>query len=346
MAHLVTTPARDTVLVQSNEADRNRLLTFRRDQSSAALVPADPVATAGAGSGVPHLASQGSVTLSSGGDAVFVTNAGSGDVSLLTFTDRGPVLVQVAKTGGMPVSVAERDGLLYVLDSAGASLTGFTWQPDGLQPVPGQRRDWDPHGAPAQVGFSPDGRHLVVTERAADRIVVFPVDTSGALGQPVFHASSGVTPYGFGFTSAGVLVVTEAFGGEAEKSAVSSYVIADGSLTPISATVRNGRTALCWAAVSPNGRTAYAANYGDGTVSRYDISADGALTLTGPAVDVANNQSPGLRDLDLSPDGRHLYAIDADSGHLLGWNVDQSGDLTRSDHLSGLPSTAAGIAAS
>ncbi|GAA3615653.1 lactonase family protein [Microlunatus ginsengisoli] len=345
MPHLLTTAARDTVLVQSNEPDRNRLLTFRRDPTADALVESDPVETGGAGSGMAHLASQGSVAIAHGGDAVFVTNAGSGDVSLLAFTEGGPVLVDVAETGGTPVSVTERGGLLYVLDSARASLTGFTWQSAGLEPAPGPRREWDPQGAPAQVGFSPDGSHLVVTERAADRIVVFPVEASGALGEPVVHASSGVTPYGFGFTSTGVLVVTEAFGGTAEKSAVSSYALANGSLTPISTSVRNGRTALCWVAVSPNGGLAYGANYGDGAVSRYDISADGRLTLGGPAVDVANDQAPGLRDLDLARDGRHLYAIDVDSGHLLGWTVDQSGDLTRVDRLSGLPSTAAGIAA-
>ena len=55
---------------------------------------------------------------------------------------------------------------------------------------------------------------------------------------------------------------------------------------------------------------------------------------------------PGLRDEDLSSDGRFLYAIDADSGRIYGWSVDADGALELIGSWGGLPETVAGLAAS
>jgi 6-phosphogluconolactonase len=338
-------PAFQGVLVQSNEQDQNRLLGFRRE-AAGALSRMAVVATDGAGNGEAHLPSQGSVTLSGDARHAFVTNAGSGDVSVFTLTGEGPTLAHTVQTGALPLSVAEHDGLVYVLNSADASLTGFVVEGSRLSPISGAEHRWDPEAKPAQVGFSPDGRTLVVTERGADRILTFPIESSGSLGEPVTQVSSGMTPYGFGHTPAGVLVVTEAFGGEPGKSAVSSYAVKDSSLAPISRSIRNGRTALCWAVVTADGRYAFGTNFGDGVVSRYDIAPDGALTLGEAAAGVVLDGSPGPRDLDVSGDGRFLYAIDADSRQIVGWSLDSAGHLTRIGSWPGLPSTVAGIAVS
>jgi 6-phosphogluconolactonase len=55
---------------------------------------------------------------------------------------------------------------------------------------------------------------------------------------------------------------------------------------------------------------------------------------------------PGLRDEDLSIDGRFLYAIDADGGRIYGWSVDADGALESIGSWGGLPETVAGLAAS
>ena len=344
MSHSNNDQVGPLVLVQSNEKDQNQLLTFRRDPAGT-LGAMDSVLTGGTGNGTPHLPSQGSVKYSGDERFAFVTNAGSGDMSLFAVTDGQLRLVQTARTGGSPSSVAERDGLIYVLNTGDASLTALILDGSTLSPLSGPPREWDPQGQPAQVGFTPDGRHLVVTERGANRIIVFPVESSGLLGEPTFHPSSGITPYGFGFTPNGALVVTEAFGGEPTKSALSSYTITNSSLSPASRSVGNGHTALCWAVISPDGQFAYAANFGDGAVSRYDITSDASLTLGTPTLAVAGGGSPGLRDLDLSRDGRFLYAIDADAGTLVGWALDGLGRATQIGCWSGLPLTMAGIAA-
>ena len=52
---------------------------------------------------------------------------------------------------------------------------------------------------------------------------------------------------------------------------------------------------------------------------------------------------PGLRDEDLSANGRFLYAVDADGGRVFGWEV-SDGALTPLGSWNGLPATVAGIA--
>ena len=141
-----------------------------------------------------------------------------------------------------------------------------------------------------------------------------------------------------------MLVVTEAFGGEPGRSAVSSYAVKDSSLSTVSRSIGNHRTALCWAVVTPDGRHAFGTNFGDGAVSRYDIGPDGAVTLGAAAAGVAMDGSPGPRDLALSGDGRLLYALDADSRQIVGWAVDAVGALTPIGSWPGLPVTVAGIA--
>ena len=338
-------PTSRVVLVQSNERAQNRLLSYRR-QATGELSPLGATSTGGAGNGKPHLPSQGSVTMSGDIRHAFVANAGSGDLSVFLITAEGPRLMQTTPTGTAPLSVAEHDGLVYVMNSEDASLTGLAMEGSRLSPVPGPQPRWTADGKPAQVGFSPDGRTLVVTERGSDRILTFPVESRGTLGEPMIHASVGRTPYGFGFTPTGVLVVTEAFGGEPGESAVSSYAVKDSSLSPVSRSVGNGRTALCWAVVTPDGRHAFGTNFGDGALSRYDIAADGVITLADAAAGVVVDGASGPRDLDLSGDGRFLYAVDADRQQLVGWSVGEAGALTRIGSWTVLPVTVAVIAVS
>jgi 6-phosphogluconolactonase len=54
----------------------------------------------------------------------------------------------------------------------------------------------------------------------------------------------------------------------------------------------------------------------------------------------------GLRDEDLSSDGRFLYVIDADGGRIYGWSVGSGGTLEPVGSWEGLMATVAGLAAS
>lgn len=337
-------PTGDVVLVQSNEDSENRILAFRR-AADGHLVELGSFATGGSGSGAAHLPSQGSVILTGDGRHALVTNAASNDLSLFAVEPDGLVLLQTVATGAAPRSVAEHAGLVYVLNTGDPSVTGLRLDGSKLTPVPGSTRQLDDGADPAQVGFSPDGHALVVTERGADAIVAFAVDVSGALGEPMALPSSGPTPYGFAITGAGVLVVTEAFGAQSGKAAASSYRMDGTGVTPVSRSVGNGRSEICWAVVTDDGRFAFTTNFADGAVSRYEVGGDGSLTLLDAVAGLTEDGRKGLRDAALSRDGRFLYVIDTDSEQLQGWSVDARGGLAPLGAVATLPLTVAGLAA-
>jgi 6-phosphogluconolactonase len=330
------------LFTQTNEADGNRVVAFRRDEDGR-LSEAVSVATGGRGDGVPHLTSQGSVVLSRDGKTLFVTNAGSGDLSVFS-ADDNPGLVDVVPTGPAPKSVAEHEGLVYVLNTGDRSLAGFR-RADVLAPIDGSRRQFGDGADPAQVGFSPDGSRLVVTDRGANEIVVFAVAADGTLAESQAVASSGPTPYGFTFAADDTLVVTEAFGAAKGKAAASSYRLDGAAAAAVTESVGNGRSEICWAVASPDGRWVFTTNFADGAVSRYAVRAGGELVLDEAVAATAVDGAPGLRDEDLSADGRFLYAIDADGGRVFGWAV-EDGRLAPLGSWNGLPTTVAGLAAS
>ena len=333
------------VFVQTNEQVTNRVLAFRRDEDGA-LRPAGQFPTGGAGLGARHLGSQGSVNLVSRGRFLLVTNAGSDDVSIFVVHSDGLELLGTTPSNGVaPMSVTEHNGVVYVLNTGDPSLSGLTVDSNGLHALPGSRRELAAASDPAQVGFSPDGGTVVVTQRGTNSLVSFTVDENGLLGDPRETPSSGLTPYGFTFADDRTIVVTEAFGAQVGKAAASSYRLDVQGLAPVSRSVGNGRSAVCWAVSDGSGRFVYATNFADGAVSRYEVAADGSLTLADATAGTAVDSRPGLRDEGLSADGRFLYAIDADAHRIFGWQVGAEGQLTAVGSRNGLPDSVAGLAA-
>jgi 6-phosphogluconolactonase (cycloisomerase 2 family) len=334
------------VYVQTNEP-RNQVIAFGR-VADGSLTKLGTYETGGAGDGVAHLTSQGSVVLTGDGKHLLMTNVASDDVSIFAVVDGGLELVQTTPSGGSsPKSIAENDGLVYVLSTGKPGVSGFRIADGELVTLVGSERPLSgPNADPAQVGFGPGGSTLVVTERGTDSIVVFAVGADGSLGDPKVHPSSGPTPYGFAFTTGGTLVVTEAFGAMKGKAAASSYALRGGALAPITRSLGNGRSEICWAVVTRDDRFAFTTNFADGAVSRYAIGADGNLTLEDAVAGAAVEGQPGLRDEDLTADGKYLYAIDADRGRIFGWGVGEDGSLSPIGSWEGLPTSVAGLAAS
>jgi len=172
-------------------------------------------------------------------------------------------------------------GLVYVLNTGAPSLAGFGFRltNEGLEPLEGSLRQLAPDADPAQVGFTPDGSALVVTERGTNSLAVFSVGKDGLLGDSAETRSAGPTPYGFASAANGALVVTEAFGAQKGKAAASSYRLTGTAAKPVSRSVGNGRSEICWAVVSKDGRYAFTTNFADGAVSSWAIGDDGSLTL-------------------------------------------------------------------
>lgn len=324
------------VYVQTNDAEHNEVVVFGRN-GDGTLERLSGYLTGGQGSGAPHLPSQSSVVLA--GARVFVTNAGSDDVTAFAVDGEDLRLVDRVRSGGStPRSVAVHGDSVYVLNTGDqpnvARLGGASIAlPEGSDP--------------AQVAITPDGRTLLVTDRASDSIHAFAVDDDGALGERVTHRSSGATPYGFDVTADGVLVVTEAAGAQVGKASASSYKL-DGpaQLAPVSGVVGNTRSEVCWAVTSNDGRFAFVTNFGDGTISTYAIGVDGSIELREAVAATTVDGKPGVRDEALSSDGQYLYALHSDTGRVFGWKVGGDGSLAALGSTNGLPLTAAGLAAS
>jgi 6-phosphogluconolactonase len=334
------------VYLQTNDADANGVIAYARG-ADGRLERAGAYATGGKGSGKPHLASQGSVVLHE--DHLLVTNAGSDDVSLFGVTADGLSLSDREQSGGSaPTSVAIHARTVYVLNAGGeANVTGFELAAGRLDGIDGAALSLPAGSDPAQVAFSPDGRTVVVTDRATDSIHAFALDARGRAEGPVTVASSGATPYGFDFRGDGTLVVTEAAGAKVGQASASSYAVAaPGRLEPLAGPIGNTRSEVCWAVVSKDGRHAFVTNFGDGTISTYAIREDGGIELRDAVAATAFEGEPGLRDEALSADGRFLYALHADRRRLFGWEVRTDGKLAPIDSVDGLPAAAAGLAVS
>jgi 6-phosphogluconolactonase (cycloisomerase 2 family) len=333
------------VYVQTNDAEANEVITYARG-GDGRLERIGSYTTGGKGSGKPHLASQGSVVLHD--EQLLVTNAGSDDVSLFTVSDDGLSLRdRVASGGSFPTSVTVHGRTVYVLNTgADPKVAGFELADARLARIDGAVAALPAGSDPAQVAFSPDGRTLVVTDRATNSIHVFAVDERGRVAQPVTVPSAGATPYGFDFREDGTLVVTEAAGAQVGKASASSYrVAAPGRVESVTGPVANTRSEVCWAVVSKDGRNAFVTNFGDGTISTYAIGDDGTIELRDAVAATTFEGEPGIRDEALSEDGRFLYALHADRQRIFAWAVGVDGTLAAVDSADGLPATAAGLAA-
>lgn len=345
------TKAELSLFVMGNAADGNEVLAFRRGvNGSPVLAGSFPTGGQGTGSG---LGSQGSVVLDETGEWLFVVNAGSDEISTFQVTHDYLVLRDIVSSGGdRPVSLTVHGDVLYVLNAGDANaqpvtasnITGFTVDEGGLTPIAGSTRPLSVTNAnPAQVGFSPDGATLVVTERATQVLTSFAVDVQGVAGEPVITPSSGMTPFGFEFADDDTLVVAEAFGGAAGASAASSYRLEDGVPVLVSGSVPTLQTSACWVAISKKRNYAYTTNTAGDSITGFSLAADGALTrfADGGATALPGD---GPADVAFSRDGRYLYVVNGQTDTIGVMQIHSSGALTVLADVPGLPASGLGIA--
>ena len=173
------------VYTLTNSASGNAVAVFERDRDGS-LTARGTVATGGNGTGA-GLGSQGALILD--GNRLLAVNAGSNSLSLLHVDRRGKVrLADVDPSGGVrPISVTVHGKFVYVLNAGDATtpanIRGFLALWGKLVPLPGSTRPLSAAAPdPAQVEFSPNGRHLVVTEKATNMIVTYEVRRGFASG--------------------------------------------------------------------------------------------------------------------------------------------------------------------
>jgi 6-phosphogluconolactonase (cycloisomerase 2 family) len=340
------------LFLETDQSAGNQVLAYTRGADGTVSL-AGTYATSGLGTraataSADRLASQGGLALVNGGKNLVAVNAGSGTISLFSVNGASLSLTQTLPSGGQfPASVAADGPTIAVLNSGGTgTVAEFRLQGNHLAPIPGSTRslgltNTNPpnflRGA-GQVGFTPDGRHLVVTTKASSSSYeVFNIGPGGNLAPvAVVTPSATPVPFAFSFDAAGHLV-----GAEAGSSNVSTYTVnADGTLTHIGS-VGDGGAALCWIA-GVNG-TFYGSNAGSGTVSSFNVNPAGVPLL---AQAVAATTHPGTTDAAASPDGKFLYVESGGSGAFDAFAVNGNGSLSPIETVWNVPVGSEGIAVS
>ena len=319
------------VFVLTDNTTANQVVAYDR-AANGALSQAGVYSTGGkggvlAGSVVDHTASQGALAYDASRGLLFAVNAGSSTLSVFRVHGDRLTLTQVVSSGGtFPVSVAVRNGLVYVLNALnGGSVQGYLAFGDFLLPLPGSNRPLglNPSATPqftttpGQVAFSPDGSKLIVTTKAnTNAIDVFFVGRLGYLSfSPVVNVEPGTVPFAVSFDGSGNLVVAEA-----GTNALATFgLAADGTVTPLHS-VATGQAATCWVAAA--GPYFYASNAGSGSLSDIASGPGGALSLLG-----TTSTDAGTVDAAATPDGSFLYVQTGAQGNVDAFRVNADGSL-------------------
>ena len=345
-------PENGAVFIQTDNPSGNQVLAYQ-ESSSGQLTQAGTYDTGddgsvAAGSAVDPLASQGSLTLAARGRVLLAVNGGSDTISVFRVDGSRLALSDVVPSGGaVPSSIAVRGNLVYVLNSGGVgSIQGFRLSGWQLRPLRNTNRALGLDNtippffldAPGQVGFTPDGRQLIVTTKnSGSDIDVFSLSRSGVpTTAPVVNPAAAPIPFAFTFDPAGHLLVTEA-----AASALTSYTVnSDGTVTSLG-TVGDGQAALCW--VTPDDGFFYGSNAGSANVSQFVLGPSGDPQLVGVATPTTGG---GATDSAASSDGQFLYVEEGGAGTVDQFQVGPGGSLTQVGELTGLTAPIEGIAAS
>ena len=344
------TAAVGQVYTMSNGTDANMVIAYHR-MADGSLMPFASYWTGGLGTG-GGLGNQSGITLDASGKTLVVVDAGSNEVSSFQIDSDGSLQLasKVASGGVMPISVTISKQLVYVLNAGGAgNIAGFRLSSDGaLAAIAGSSRPLSSAtSGPAQVSFDPSGSKLVVTEKNTNLLSTYAVDGNGLATGPVTTAAKGVTPFGFAFTNSGTLIVSEAFGGATDASAVSSYSAGAGNTwSVVSGSVATTETSACWIAVTNSGRFAYATNATSGTITGYAVQNGTLMRLNADGVTGNIGTGTAPTEMALSRDSEYLYAFSGATHRIAAFSVGNDGSLTALPNwVGGLPNGANGLAA-
>ena len=354
LAALVSTANADDagiLYTTDNTSAGNHVLVITR--TGGALSVARTYATGGLGLGTANgLGSQGSVLLSPDSHWLFVCNAGSGEISVFETLPGGELQLtdKVSSGGGQPLSLTLNGSLLYVLNAAANgnndNVTAFHFGCGNLTMLPGSSRPLSAASTtPTQVSFSRDGDALVVTEKIAGLIDTWLLGHDGMAMDHQMFMSVGTWPFGFAVGRGNRLFISEAAAGAANGSSVSSYELSDsGGLAVISGKVPTEQTAACWLVLTYDGRFVYTANAGSASISGFRVQGNGSLELLDKTgLPAKTGMHPA--DMAFNQDGRLLFSLNNGDGTISAFGVQSDGSLEPMRGLSGLPTTAAGLAA-
>lgn len=331
----------------------NEILVYSRDTDTGLLTFEDAVSTGGIGHGLDTTAANlppGADPLGSSdaivvaGNCLLAVNPASHDIT--SFRIKSASVLEAndpVSTGGgtWPVSIAHRDGRVYVLNAGGTgSVQGFSLNPGhcGLSPVGDlveldQGRDVSPVdppsilAGPAQIGFNPQGGVVVLiaalgggqvagfgpfADAAIGSISVFEVGSDGALDDPVstILPRAASFPLAFDHDVVGRLLVAElqidGITGVFGNGGVSVWEYGtDGTVSESQPGVNAGDLLTCWIKYNSRNGCSYTTNTTPtGSISTVSSGVDG-VTLVESRAGEANAPI----DIAVSGDGKHVYTL-------------------------------------
>ena len=306
------------VYVNDNTKPANTIGAFDR-HADGTLTPAagSPFVARGMGTG-SGLASQGALQFSADGRFLIAVDAGSNQISVLRVHSDGSLSLVpggvVSSHGMLPDSLAVYGDLVYVANSGAghSNYTGFRLGLGGhLSRIPGSTVKLASDAAPGDVLFNGTGTKLVGTEVGPSRIDSFTVGSDGRLttapGSP--FPAQGLGPFGSEFRPANPdqLFVSNAHNTAKDSGTVSAFTDhRNGNLSSIGGSpFPDHQMAPCWVEITHDGQFLFTVNTASGTISAYEIAANGALTLL-PGSTPAGRPNAGAVDARLSPDGGFL----------------------------------------
>jgi DNA-binding beta-propeller fold protein YncE len=297
--------------VNNNTAGTNTVAGFdRHADGSLTTIAGSPFVAGGAGTGLPF-GSAGGLQRSSNGRFLLATDPASNQISVLKIKSNGSLkLVEVDSSNGLtPISIATHGSLVYVANTGadGSNYTGFRLNAGGhLSPIAGSTFALPDSAAPGQVLISPDGHRLVATR-------------VGPTAGPSF---------------------LDAF-----------RIGADGRLTAAPGSPYSAeRIGPFGSTFSPtHGNQLFVSNAhdgaGNGSVSVYDVAADGSLTAISGSPFADDQTAPCW--VAISPEGNALFAVNTGTGSVSAYTVAGDGTLglvgSTTASLAGLKAFDAGV---
>ena len=334
------------VYTLSNQVSGNSVMEYERSNDGMITFNASyPTGGTGTGGG---LGNQGAVILGGDDEILLAVNPGSNSISSFKVTGNGLNLKSTVSSGGMrPVSITMNDDIVYVLNAGGSgNISGFKLgNNDKLTPIPNSMRPLSSatSGA-AQISFVNEGKVVVITEKATNKIITYTINGMGVPGVMHSITSANATPFGFDAGKNGNIFVSEAAGGAPGASTLSSYDVSNnGTISLLDGPVGASQSAACWVVISDNGKFAYTTNTASNNLSSYDINKNSGAISVNTAI--ASTTGMGPIDAALNNNSKYLYVLNAGSHSIGVYAVANNGGLSIVQTLAGLPAGANGLAA-
>ena len=268
---------------------------------------------------------------------VYVSNAESGDISVLHMAAHGELRLQnTVPLGGnlMPISISPSLHMLYAarrsdpmaVVSLAIDPQSRDLRPVGESPLPASM---------AYVGTDTAGRFLLAASYPGHQLTVSPVQPDGTVGAVQQVVPTGPNAHAIMASPCNRYVLATSLG--SGELMVYAFHAETGRLTPASTWHARAGAGPRHFRFDPAGRFVYLLNELDGTVDVLAWEAQqGRLSSVQSSVDILPlgfTGKPWAADLHLTPDGLYLYTSERTSSTLAHFAVDVvTGHITRRGH--------------